>query len=217
MKNLPVLGFALLAGIVGGAYFYVRLRAEFGPPPSAYTVPIIVEKHTVTEAMSEMSQALVDTPAPPFSAKGIDGTTFDLDSELARGPVVLTFIKFGCPCSEESQAFFNALAKSHPKARFLGVIDVDAEKARGWGEKFGVNYPMLLDEGLKMVHDYKVENSTYVVVIDGKKVIRQHWPGFSRGMLRNVENLLAELTDGTVNPIDVAEAPENLYSGCPFD
>ncbi len=217
MKNLPLLGFLLVAGAFGGLYAYVRLRAEFGPPPSAFVLPTIVEKHAVTAAMSEMSQSMVKTTARPFEAKAVDGTTFGLDGELAKGPVVLTFIKHGCPCSEESQVFFNALAKSYPKARFLGVIDVDAEKARGWAEKFGVTYPILLDRDLKMVHDYKVENSTYVVLIDGKKVIRQHWPGFSQKMLRNVENGLAELTDGAVNPIDVATAPENLYSGCPFE
>jgi hypothetical protein len=57
----------------------------------------------------------------------------------------------------------------------------------------------------------------YVVVIDSRGKIVEHWPGVSQEMLKHHSSRLAELTNSPDPQLAFDEAPENLDSGCPFD
>jgi len=201
-----------------GTYAWTRSHREPGSAPAADLVVIEGStKHLVSEEMAESSRAMLRRIAPPFEAVASDGRACKLGELLRNGPVVLTFIKTGCPCSEAAQPFFNRVHAAYPDARFLGVIDAEADAAARWAERFRIAYPLLLDPGLRIVRDYEVENSAYIVVIDpGGRIVR-HWPGYSADMLRELGLTLAGLTGAAERPIDVADAPEQEYSGCPFD
>jgi hypothetical protein len=56
-----------------------------------------------------------------------------------------------------------------------------------------------------------------VVLIGAVGRIRQHWPGFSSGMLRKLGATLAALTGTVERPVDVPDAPDEPYSGRPFE
>lgn len=218
MSRLTAGVFACLFTALGGLYAWTRLRYEMGGAEAAGLV--IVEgpaKHLVTEQMAAESRLMVGRAAPPFEASASDGRRYMLGELCRRGPVVLTFIKDGCPCSEAAQPFFDRLRVAYPGAGFFGVIDRDLEKAKRWAGRFRVAYPLLLDPAYRIVQDYHAENSAYVVLINREGRIRQHWPGYSAGMLRELAASLGELTGTAAQAIDVADAPDELYSGCPYD
>jgi peroxiredoxin len=218
MNRRAVLASSCLAAALVGVYARARFRTE--PAGNDAQTQVLIsggETHRVTPEMAEGSRERVGTPAPGFEADGSDGRRYALDAQLRRGPVVLTFIKEGCPCSEAAQPFFNAVRDAYPKAAFLGVIDVDPDAARRWAGKFGAAYPLLTDRSYRIVRDYGAENSAYVVVVGPDGRIQKHWPGFSSDMLRELGATLAALTGAAEAPLNVADAPDTLYSGCPYD
>jgi peroxiredoxin len=116
------------------------------------------------------------------------------------------------------QPFFNQLARAYaPSVGFLGVIDRQSEEARSWGRANQVPFPILADPDLAIVRAYGASNSAYVALIDKRHQIEKFWPGVSEGMLDDLNQRLARLAGIEPRPIDASEAPEDLYSGCPFD
>lgn len=218
MNRFTIPAFCSLAATIGGLYGWTRLRSEVGGTESP--VPEVFDattKHVVTGRMAEASRAIERRAAPPFEADGSDGRRRSLAGFAHRGPLVLTFVKVGCPCSEAAQPFLNRLHAALPVVPILGVIDVDSEKAQAWAGRFRVEYPLLLDQSNRIVRDYQVENSAYVVVIDAEGRILKHWPGYSAGMLRDLAAMLAGATGIPTPPVDVADAPDDLYTGCPYE
>ena len=218
MNRLTIFGHAALIAAVGGSYAWVTLRSEWGgADPPGLLIADEPPKHLVTRRMAAASEAMVERIAPPFDTPASDGQRYRLDELCRGGPVVLTFVKDGCPCSESAQRFFNRLHAAYPQAPMFGVIDVEAEQANRWAGRFRVAYPLLLDPGLNIMQNYHAENSAYVVLVDDRGRIRKHWPGYSAGMLRELGATLAGLLGTAERPLDVADAPEEEYSGCPFE
>ncbi|WP_165067820.1 peroxiredoxin family protein [Paludisphaera rhizosphaerae] len=218
MSRLATAALCAAVLFVGGLYAWARIhRDPGGPTPGELVILESTPKHLVTKEMADASRAMVSRPAPPFVASALNGDRVELAERLRRGPVVLTFIKAGCPCSEAAQPFFNQLDKAYPGVEFLGVVDVEGGPAQRWAERLRIAYPMLTDPDLKIVRDYGVENSAYVVVIDRQGRIVKHWPGYSTGMLRELGATLAALSGTAEQPLDVSQAPDEEYSGCPFD
>ena len=218
MSRFAAAAFVVLFATLGILYGWTRLRfvrsGDVVPPQ------VIVDeskKHLVTKEMAEASRSVVDRVAPAFEAIANNGETYTLDELRQRGPVVLTFVKDGCPCSQAAQPFFNQLHTAYPKARFVGVINTETDKAQKWAKLFSVTYPLVLDPSLRIVKDYRVENSAYVIVIDSDGRIRQHWPGYSTSMLKELGGAIAALTGSPEKPIDMEDAPDLLYTGCPFE
>jgi hypothetical protein len=147
----------------------------------------------------------------------MDGKNHVLTDLLRRGPVVLTFTKVGCPCSEAAQPYFNRITSAYPQVTFLGVVNAEAGPATLWTGKLNTAYPHLLDPELNLVRAYGVENSVYVILVDPQGQIAEHWPGISQEMLRKLASGLARLVNTSEKVLDFSEAPEELYSGCPFD
>lgn len=208
---------AILAlGVPGSFYVRARLRASDPAPPQPL---LIIEdaKHLVTPDMAEASRGMRGRAVPPFEKPATDGRTRRLDALLRDGPLVLTFIKKGCPCSEAAQDFFNQLHAAYPTLTMLGVIDVGPDQARGWADRFHAAYPLLIDVEGDLVRDLGVENSAYVVIIDPEGRVAEHWPGYSRPMLRELGALMARATSSREKSLDFGEAPEDLYTGCPYD
>ena len=73
-------------------------------------------KHVVTPSMAEASRGMVFRQAPAFTLKATDGAEYSLGELIHEGPLLLTFIKIGCPCSEAAQPFFNRLRAAYPHA-----------------------------------------------------------------------------------------------------
>ena len=160
MNRLTILGYASLIAVVGGFYAWATLRSEWGgAAPPGLVIDDEPPKHLVTRRMAAASAAMIERAAPPFDVPATDGQCHRLDDLCRRGPVVLTFVKDGCPCSWSAQPFFNRLQAAYPEAGIYGVIDAEAEPARRWAGRFRVAYPLLLDPRLEIIRAYNAENS----------------------------------------------------------
>jgi len=209
---------ALIAAGAGG-FAWSRARSiRDATSPVAATPAVEDEKHKVTPEMLRKAEAKARKPAPTFRVADAEGVVVDLAEAVKTGPVVLVFIKDGCPCSTSAEGYFDAIhAAYRGRITFFGVIEGDAKVARRWGAEHGVPFPILPDPRLELTRSYGATNSAFVAVIDRSGDLAEFWPGYSAGMLRDLSRRASELAGMPEEPIDFADAPEELYSGCPFD
>jgi peroxiredoxin len=211
----------LAAAAVGGLFVWTRLIEQTQPTPTASApLPVIVTdpKHRVTPEMEQASASVVGAAVPDIRLDSSDGVARSLrDLAQTHSPIALVFIKDGCPCSESAQPYYNRLFSAYgSKATFLGVIDRDAAGARAWGQTFRSSFPILADPGLSLMKSLGATNSAFFVLIDHDAVLRM-WPGYSISMIEEASADLARATGLAPQPIDTSDAPENPYSGCPYD
>ncbi len=104
-----------------------------------------------------MAALTAGTKAPDFELKAMDGKRFVLRNELARGPVVLAFFKVSCPTCQYAFPFLERLERAygHQGVRLTGVSQNDPKKTAAFTKKFGVTFPVLLDE----TDSYPVSNA----------------------------------------------------------
>jgi peroxiredoxin len=101
----------------------------------------------------------VKEKAPAFTAKDQAGKTISLESQLKKGPVVLVFYRGQwCPyCSRQLKKLEDSL--SLITAKGATVIAVTPEKTENINKtisKTKASYPILFDEGLKIMKSYDV-------------------------------------------------------------
>ncbi len=216
MKSLALALVAIVALVAAGFYGWARARSLRGPQADEIG-NLEPEKHKVTLQMLKAAREKAERPAPAFKAEASDGKTYDSAEILKGGSFVLIFIKDGCPCSVEAERYFNDIHAAYGgRARFFGVIDGDPKLARKWADAHGVPFPILADPKLEIVHAYGAESSAYVALIDGRGSVAYFWPGYSVEMLRDLSNQVANLGHLKPEKIETPEAPDELYSGCPF-
>jgi len=176
------------------------------------------QKHLATAEMIAKSRSLAGKPAFPFQAKCGDGNLYSLNALLASRPVVLVFIKDGCPCSKAAQPYFNKLyLAAGGRVDFLGIIDGDESVAARWASENATRFPVLADPEKSIIHAFEAPNSAYSALIDRGGTIQTLWAGYSVEMIHELSSAMARLTGALIAPVDVTDAPESLYSGCPFD
>src|SRR6188768_2554625 len=95
----------VLAGATGGLFAAVRSGFRLDQVELADFLP--PDEHRVTDAMLVRSAALDDRPSPSVHAPGLDGRSHSIEELASNRPLVLVFIKRGCPCSADAQAYFN--------------------------------------------------------------------------------------------------------------
>ena len=101
----------------------------------------------------------VNTTAPDFMAKDQNGQTFHLKSSLQKGPVLLVFYRGQwCPyCNKELKSLEDSLTLITGKgAELVAVTPELEENVSKTITKTGAKYPILHDEGLKIMKTYDV-------------------------------------------------------------
>ena len=219
MKSRVWVVLLALIGFGVGAFGLARAKAVRRARSAAVAAVATIEPetHKVTPDMLASAGQRVKSAAPAFRRVDADGTTQDLAELLKSGPVVLVFIKDGCPCSVSASPYFNALHTLYRgRLRLLGVIEGDAEVARRWGSANHVTFPILLDPSLDLAKNYGATNSAFVALIDRDGRIDELWPGYSASMLHDLNRRASAMAGLVQEPFDASDAPEELYSGCPF-
>ena len=219
---IAVASVIVVAGSCVYCYILVNtLRTEVPTPVSApgELAPVRPRvKHDVTPEMVETSHRMEGTPAPGFMAIDGQNRMRRLADELAHGPVVLVFIKDGCPCSIAAQPYFDRIAQAYNgSVQFLGIIDGTPEVARAWAEKYHTQFPILADHDLKITARYHVESSAHSAFINRDGTLVRLWPGFSRAMLAELNTTIAAKAFCRLRPVNLMDAPAELTTGCPFD
>lgn len=101
----------------------------------------------------------VNDKAPEFSAKSQDGKTISLKEKLKSGPVVLVFYRGQwCPyCNRELKNLEDSLSLITAKgATLIAVTPEKPENISKTIAKTKASYPVLFDDGLKIMKNYDV-------------------------------------------------------------
>ncbi|MGP0064466.1 MAG: peroxiredoxin family protein [Isosphaeraceae bacterium] len=218
MKNHTIALLILAIASLGGFYALARLRLETGRPDDAGLVIIQgPKKHLVTPEMLQATGRMTKQVAPSFRAEATDGKTYRLEDLTHEKPLVLAFIKDGCPCSEAAEPFFNRLFSAYRKdVRFLGVIDAASSRAKEWATENRVPFPILADPDLRIIHSYRAESSAYVALVSKDVTIEKLWPGYSAQMLNDACQRLARLCGSETKLVETSDAPAEMTTGCPY-
>ncbi len=225
MKKFQIGAVLTVALAVGSFYTWTRLKTELAGDASADMMneaggdPVtdFPKKHLATERMIATSEKAAGTTAPDFETTANDGKTYRLSEMVAKGPVVLVFIKDGCPCSRSADVF---LQRMHTAGRgwvpFYGVIDGGEAVAERWAEETSTVFPILADPEKKIIQTFGAENSAYVAFIGPDGAIEKLWAGYSETMLKELADRMKPWVKPGLEPFNVADAPAELYAGCAY-
>jgi peroxiredoxin len=209
MRSTAWLWFTGLVLLAWAALLGVSALGNRWPQPPRPPAPRaeLPQTHHVTPKQLTAAGSLTDRPAPMLDTLGHDG----------RRPLVVVFLKAGCPCSPEMEPFFHRLHRLYQDpVRFAAVIDGPDDVARAYAADNRVPYPVLADPAKTLIRHYHAENSAYVVLIDPRGRIDALWPGVSADMMHELGRRAARLAGVAEAPVDTRGLPAALTTGCPF-
>lgn len=114
---------------------------------------------TLTMLAQEPKGLNVNDVAPGFTATDQDGKSISLGEQLKKGPVVLVFYRGQwCPyCNRQLKKLEDSLSLITAKgATLIAVSPENMENISKTIEKSKASYPILHDEGLKIMKSYDV-------------------------------------------------------------
>ena len=223
-------GLSCVALLAAAGFWSLRFR-PVGPratPPVPRTEP---EVHYVSPRQLAATAALATFSVPAFSATANTNEPFAWPRPGERRPLVLVFIKEGCPCSVEMEPFFHRLARTYADtAYFAGVIDADVPKARRYADANTTPYPILADPEQQIIGSVGAENGVYVALlvvpdaplaalgatVKNASTIDSLWPGCSAEMFTQMGRRIAAAAGIAERPLDVGGLPSAPVTGCPF-
>jgi peroxiredoxin len=126
--------------------------------------------------------------APSFQLNALGGGKKSLDEILKNGPALFVFYKVSCPVCQLTVPYLERLAAGSA-LQVVGISQDDDHSTRGFLERFGLNFPTLLDQSKE---DYPASNafgissvpSLFLVEPDGS--VAKAFNGFSK---RDLESL----------------------------
>ncbi len=217
-RHIPQI-LAVCAAVVWAALWWLT---DLGADVSSSRQPGVprpaTSKHYVTPAQLIESGAVADRKVRSFSAVARDGTVFTWSGMSKARPLVLVFIRRGCPCSADFEPFFHRLAgRYRDVAEFAGVIDGDADAApRLHHRQQDARMLCSLIRTGRSSTGSQAKNGGYVALVRPEGAIDTLWPGYSAEMMRELGRRIAELGAVSERSIDVAGMPGALTTGCPF-
>jgi peroxiredoxin Q/BCP len=151
------------------------------------------------------------TTAPAIQLPLLGGRTFSLADLLSYGPVALAFFKVSCPVCQYSFPFFDRMATllENKGLRFIGVSQNDAEQTAEFAKRFGVNFPLALDDPRR----YAVSNAYGLTTVPTLFVVEEDG-SISHSIVswskRDMESLYAEFRDSQNADLKLFPSSENV-------
>jgi hypothetical protein len=189
------------------------------------------EVHYVTPRQLAESAAVATISVPAFSATAHTNEPFTWPRPGDARPLLLIFIKEGCPCSIEMEPYFHRLARTYADAAcFAGLIDADVQSARRYAETNTSPYPILADPEKQIIRRLGAKNGVYVALlvqpdaaleslgaaVQNVSTIDSLWPGCSAELFTEMDRRIAAAAGVAERPLDVCGLPSALVTGCPF-
>ncbi len=200
--------------IAGGA---IALRTYQIPIVSNAVNLATTPRHPVTVQMERDAEAVPGHAAPEISLPDTTGKILNLSELLQKGPVVVVMMKDGCPCTIESQDFYNQIASNYlGKATFLGVMDTDRATAAKFKSDFRVPYPVVSELHAVTFRAFRSKRSVYATVINQNGTVEKLYPGYNDKTIIDLNQRVAKLAGVPPKPVSLRDAPASLSSGCAF-
>jgi peroxiredoxin len=178
----------------------------------------VVPARYVTPSQLAASNAMVRRVVDGLAVTTADGRQLDWATLSGGAPVVVTFVKQGCPCSLEFEPYFHGVFEAYrDTARFIAIIDDDTSVARRYSEQNSVPYPVIADPERTLIRRFGARNGGYAALLDPEGMIVGYWPGFSASAMSELGHRLSVLANVAERPVATAGLPKNLTRGCPFD
>ena len=135
--------------------------------------------------------------APEMSLPLLDGRKFTLAEALKKGPVVAAFFKVSCPVCQLAFPFLERVYQAYGKSgkfTFVGVSQDDAPDTQAFNKRFGVTFPVLLEQkGYAVSNAYGLTNVPTVFLISPAGEIEFSWVSWSKADLEELSRRLARL------------------------
>jgi hypothetical protein len=174
-------------------------------------------RHLVTPKMSAETAKASSNLLPTYRVGDSDGKTVVLAARGAARPQFVYFILDGCPCSYDADPLFRKLSKRfRGKVDFIAVTDGDRARAHDWSVQLLEPYPVIPDPEKKIIHAYGAKASVYSTLISTQGRVVKMWPGYSAGLLQDINATLASEAHVPVQPFDPEYAPKVKATGCAF-
>ena len=122
---------------------------------------------------------------PSFTLLGIDGISCSVTA-AGEEPTLLAFFKNSCPTCMLTFPFLQRLyARTEGAAlRFWGVSQDSAEETRAFGEKYGIEFPLLSDgPGFPVSNSCGLTSVPTLFLLEGDATILRVSVGFSKSEL----------------------------------
>lgn len=123
---------------------------------------------------------------PNFKTEYLDGESFELNSELGDGPILLSFWATWCkPCLDELSEYKKLYKEFKDKGFKMYAIATDDErtvsKVKPLVKSKGYDFPVLLDTNMDISRLYYAQSVPYSVIIDKKGMIIYSHLGYMKG------------------------------------
>ncbi len=153
--------------------------------------------------------------APAFDLPDTLGGRRTLAAGIASGPLVLAFSALDCQTCDLAYLFWDQIHERYAERGCeLWAISLDSpEDAADFVERSGVEFPMLVDEGLRVVRSYGPSATPAVFLVSADGTVTASHQGFERAALNDISAALADHTG--LPPVEIPEgAAPTLRPGC---
>jgi len=123
--------------------------------------------------------------APDFRLASLAGSPQSLADILAGGPALLAFFKISCPVCQLTAPYLERLAANQGRRRLqvIGISQDDAGATRGFGNRFGLTFPTLLDaseQNYPASNAYGITSVPTMFLIEKNGIVSRSFAGFSK-------------------------------------
>jgi hypothetical protein len=175
------------------------------------------EMHPVTPRQLAEANALARRTVADLVLNTHDGGPLTWERLSGGRPVVLVFVKNGCPCSGDLEPFYRRVESLYGGVVcFAEVIDGDVTTARRHAAERAVPHPIIADAEQSLIRRLGAENGSSVALLTADGVLDGFWPGCSADGMRDLARRAARLAGVAERPLDIAGMPAALTTGCPF-
>lgn len=140
-----------------------------------------------------MTTLAVGAQAPQFVLNGIDSKPYELGEGLRRGPLLLIFIKSGCPACDLALPYFLRLRHTYPEGWTLWAVSQDSrDRSQEYAQRLALTFPVLVDVPSYLVsraYDPPATPTMFFIEPDGSIAFTNH--GFSKGDVNQLSSLIA--------------------------